>query len=299
MMAFMKMKSVLCFVALLLLAGCASPEISPRKATTIRANSLRGCRGTYNAPPRLPSGRADIPKLFAELEDIHANTYHWLIRNNSEWEDLKTFLPEARKKNINAWVTLLPPSESPPITKAFSEPFQLDFVRWAEALARLSLQEPNLVAWSIDDFLHNQKLFTPAYVAEMVNAGRRINPKLAFAPCCYFKQITPKFATNYMSSIDGILFPYRAESVGANLQDATQIEKEVASLRKLIGPEIPIVLDIYATAHSRLGASTPEYVEELMIRGNKCCDGVMIYCHQHPERNAEKYQIVKKQFGLW
>jgi hypothetical protein len=59
------------------------------------------------------------------------------------------------------------------------------------------------------------------------------------------------------------------------------------------------VLDIYATAHSRLGATTPEYVEEAMSAGKRAADGVMIYTHQDPEQNPEKYQIIKRLFGQW
>ena len=60
-----------------------------------------------------------------------------------------------------------------------------------------------------------------------------------------------------------------------------------------------MVLDIYATAHSRLGATTPEYVEQAMRAGKRAADGVMIYCHQDPVKNAEKYQIIKRLFGQW
>jgi hypothetical protein len=36
-----------------------------------------------------------------------------------------------------------------------------------------------------------------------------------------------------------------------------------------------------------------------MIAGHHAADGVMIYCHQDPEKNAEKYQIIKRLFGEW
>jgi len=59
------------------------------------------------------------------------------------------------------------------------------------------------------------------------------------------------------------------------------------------------VLDIYASPHSRLGATTPEYVEQAMMGGHRAADGVMIYCHQDPQKNAEKVQIMKRLFGDW
>ena len=105
--------------------------------------------------------------------------------------------------------------------------------------------------------------------------------------------------TNYCPLIDGILFPYRHESAGANLKDPSLVESELKQIKELVGPSFPVVLDIYATAHSRLGATTPEYVEQAMIAGQRAADGVMIYCHQDPEKNPEKYQIIKRLFGQW
>ena len=59
----------------------------------------------------------------------------------------------------------------------YAEPFRLDYKQWAVEFAKLSVREPNLVAWSIDDFTHNLKVYTPLYVQEMLAASRRINPK--------------------------------------------------------------------------------------------------------------------------
>jgi hypothetical protein len=254
--------------------------------------AVRGTLGTYANPPRLEDGRIDQKRLIAELKDIHANTYNWLIRTgNTDLEALKIFLSLARKAKLKVWATLVPPSEPPP-----SEPIKLDYERWAAELATLSLKEPNLVAWSIDDFVHNLKLFTPEYVGKFLAAAYAINPKLAFIPCCYFNQITPSFVTNYGHLLDGILFPYRAESVGGNLKDASQVENEIARLREVFGPKFPIILDIYASAHSRFGATTPEYVKEVLASGLKTADGVLIYRHQDPVKSPEKYQIIKKGF---
>ena len=125
------------------------------KAATININ---GTLGTYGSPPRLENGRVDLNRLISELKDIHANTYHWLIYPKiSDWDDLKVFLPLARKAKIKIWACLVPPTESKPIAKSSSEPFCLDYERWATELATLSLAEPNLVVWSIDDFVHNLK----------------------------------------------------------------------------------------------------------------------------------------------
>jgi hypothetical protein len=212
---------------------------------------------------------------------------------------LKLILPRAREKHIRVWASLVPPSESPPRTKAFAEPFRLDYERWGVEFARLSLQEPNLVAWSIDDFTHNLGFYTTNYLKKILEGARAINPRLAFVPCSYLPKITPGFVKDYGPLLDGILFPYRHESAGANLKDPSLVEAELKQIKALVGPSFPVILDIYATAHSHLGATTPEYVEQAMVAGRKAADGVMIYTHQDPVKNPEKYEIIKRQFGAW
>ncbi len=262
--------------------------------------SLRGTCGTYDAAPRQADGHVDISRLVDQLVDIQANTYNWLIAHRkTDWDDLHQFLPKARRAGIRVWVSLVPPSESPPHTSHYSEPYKLDYKRWASEIAKLSLKEPNLVAWSIDDFTHNLSFYTPKYVREMQQAARRVNPKLAFVPCTYSPRITPDFARRYHGLIDGLLFPYRAELTGANLKDATKVEQEVKTIRGIVGPDLPIIVDVYATRHSHLGASTPEYVREVMRRAHGCADGVLVYCHQSPERNPAKYVIIKRLFHRW
>jgi hypothetical protein len=290
-------------VALVLtgMCGCAASRSRVEAPRAARREALSGTRATYCSAPRQADNRVDVDRLVAELVEIRANTYSFCLHNwATDWDDLKLILPAARARGIRIWASVVPPSESPPRTKKYAEPFRLDYVRWAEEFARLSLEHTNLVAWSIDDFTHNLKqTYTPAYVKQMQEAAHAINPRLAFVPCCYFPAITPSFVTNYVPLLDGILFPYRHESGGANLKDPSLVEPELNKLKALVGPSLPIVLDIYATAHSRLGATTPEYVEQAMTAGRRAADGVMIYCHQDPQKNAEKFQIVKRQFGNW
>ena len=156
-----------------------------------RARALLGTRATYCNAPRKADTRVDVDRLIAQLVELNANTYSFCIHPQpTDWDDLKLLLPRAREKGIRIWASLLPPSESSPRTKWNSEPFRLDYQRWAVEFAKLSLQEPNLVAWSIDDFTHNLKdPYTPDYVRQMLEAARQINPKLAFVPCCYFPGI--------------------------------------------------------------------------------------------------------------
>ena len=292
----MLQRALIC-CCLTLAVACASSKTEQR-STAGKTQLLKNTFGTYGAPPRLGSGRVNMEKLLAELKELNATTYHWLIwQNKNDWDDLQIFLPLARKANIKVWVTVVPPTESKPVAKFSSEPYQMDYRKWAEAFARLSLEQPNLTAWSIDDFAHNLKTFTPSYTDSCLQAAKAVNPRLSFVPCVYYRQITPQFAADYGRLLDGLLFPYRAESAGANLKDPSMVESEIAAIRKLFKPGMPVFVDIYATAHSRLGASTPGYVRQVLEYGKRYADGVLIYCHQDPVRSAAKYNIIKEGFA--
>lgn len=256
--------------------------------------------GTYNDLPRLENGRADIPKLMTQLSDLNANTYNWLVwKGENDWDDLKLFLPIAKQYHISVWITLVPPSESKPIAKWSSEPYRTDYVKWCTEIAKLSVEYPNLVAFSIDDFTHNLTTYTSSYMEEMLSAIDQLNPEFQFIPCSYYKQITPAFVSTYQKYFDGILFPYRAESdvTGANLKNPDLVKPEIERLRDLFSPGFPIYLDVYSHAHSKLGASTPEYVEKVIDYGGEYADGVLIYCHPNPVTFQDKYAIVKSAFN--
>lgn len=286
------------FSCLLWCASCSSSKLHTQNAAAAKTQLLKNTYGTYGAPPRLAGGRVNMEQLLAELKELHVTTYHWLIwQNENDWDDLQAFLPVARKHNIKVWVTVVPPSESKPRAKMNSEPFGKDYKRWAQELARLSLKEPALVAWSIDDFAHNLDTFTPSYTDSCLQGAKAINPRLSFVPCLYYRQITPKFAEAYGAMLDGLLFPYRAESAGGNLKDPSMVESEIATIRKLFKPGMPVFVDIYATAHSRLGPSTPEYVKQVLEFSKLYADGVLIYCHQDPVKSAEKYNVIKEGFA--
>lgn len=281
-----------------LLTSCVTPPVGDAQAA--RRQALKGTFGTYNAAPRQADGRVDVDRLLRELGDLRANTYNFLIWHAaSDWDDLKLFLPRAAGQGIKVWVTVVPPSESPPKAKNYSEPFRLDYERWAVEIARLSLAHPNLVAWSIDDFVHNLKVYTPEQVDRMLTAARAIAPKLAFVPCVYYRQCKPEFAQAYAGLFDGVLFPYRNESVQMNLTDAGAVPAEVARLKELFGPDMPVFVDVYATKHSRLNDSSPEYVEQVMRLGWQAADGVLIYCHQDPVRSPAKHRVIQKVFHEW
>ena len=63
---------------------------------------------------------------------------------------------------------------------------------------------------------------------------------------------------------------------------------EVKTLKNRFGADYPIIVDIYATRHSRLGSSTPDYVEQVMQLAHPVADGVHIYRHQDRRKPGER-----------
>ena len=178
----------------------------------------------YNSELRRADGRVDVEAMAARLKELGVTTYYWLVWHApTDWDDLKQFLPKARAAGIEVWAYLVPPSESPPkYGRQYSEPFRLNYTRWVEEIARLSLEHANLTAWVIDDFYANHEFFTPAYLREMQACAKRINPRLAFLPLMYGDEIQPKFAEDYRDVIDGVVVAY--------LQDRDEIERTWAVL---------------------------------------------------------------------
>ncbi|MBI5769943.1 MAG: hypothetical protein HZA93_19365 [Verrucomicrobia bacterium] len=265
-----------------------------------RAAQYAGGFGTYAGAPRRVDGRIDCDRLVSELVDLRVTAYSFLIwTGEKDWDDLQLFLPKAAKQGIKVWVTLVPPSESPPKAKNYSEPHRLDFQKWAEEIARLSVREKNLVGWSIDDFATNTKAIGIDKLGAALTAARAINPRLAFFPCVYFRYVTPAFVRDVGPLIDGIFFPYRAESTKANLVELAPLEDEVRLLRERLGADKAVVFMLYASRHSTLGATSAAYCDAALQSARKVADGVIVYVHQDPERSAEKYQIMRRLFREW
>lgn len=290
------------FFAILVSCLCAPQFAMADDDAAARRAALLHSYGTYAGEIRKADGHLDLERLLAELSDMRATSYNYLIAGAAtDWDDLHTFLPLAKAKGIRVWVTLLPPSESPPRTKRYSEPFRLDYEKWASELAALSAREPALVAWSIDDFAYNVGVYTPEAMRTIIEAQRAKNPKFAFVPCIYYKHATPAFVAKYREFFDGILFPYRSESTTAGFQDAESVVAEMKTLKQRFGSDFPIIVDIYATRHSKLGPSTPRYVEQVMKLAYPVADGVHIYRHQNKldPTQREKFEIVQRVMSSW
>jgi len=196
----------------------AAQESSERAVHPPGQELFRQHLADYNSALRRADGRVDVDAMVTRLKELSVTTYYWLVWHAAtDWDDLKLFLPKATEVGIEVWVYLVPPSESPPrYGSQYSEPFRLDYSRWAEEIARLSFSHPNLTAWVIDDFYANREFFTPAYLRECQRRSKAINPRLAFLPLMYFDEMRAKFVEDYHEVIDGVVVAY--------LQDRDEIE---------------------------------------------------------------------------
>jgi hypothetical protein len=219
--------------SLAVLVAAAAPATSEDKpsAHALARMIARDHLADYDSAVRLPNGHVDSDALVKRLKELGVNTYYWLVLPSFSWDDLTVFLPKAAKAEIDVWVYLVPPTESPPRwgTRPI-EPFHLDYLGWAEGIARLSLEHPNVTAWVIDDFYANHDFFNPAYLREIRDKSKAINPRLAFLPLMYFPELQPKFLEGYRAVIDGVVVAY--------LQDREEIERTWAFLND--GTILPI-----------------------------------------------------------
>lgn len=275
------------FIFLLLIAGCTSSgttfqDTAPPKPFII---------GTYGAPPH--KGDSILYNdLINQLKDLHCNTYNWLIMpDKKSFEQFKEFLPLAKKSGIEVWATLIPPVEL--AAMAVGQYATDDMRTWAAGLAKLSVTYPNFKAWSIDDFTHSLKLYTTQYVSEFQNVAKKINHDFKFYPVCYYKSTNRTFAARYGLIIDGIIFPYRNESIKSDLIDYSHVADEINTLRSYLGRSFPVFIDVYSSRHSKLGEPTMEFVSNVIQSGIQNADGIIIFRHPSPEYDAEKYKTVK------
>ncbi len=275
-----------------------------------RRQAVTGVLADYDSEPRLSddaapwparaSARVDIPRLIRHCEEIGANCCHFLVwHQKTDWEDFQAFVAAAEKsreltaRGFTVWVYLVPPSESRSMK---SEPFGLDYVAWMENAARFSASHPSVTAVCIDDFYwspENRALFSREYLKKMRAAADRFNPRLALVTVMYWDEIAPgreaetrKSVSVIADQIDGILYPYMAQSLGKGLshKETSALPAEIERLRSFYSG-VPVILDIYVTRHSPpAGLPGPEWVGTLLDLSRVDADGVALYCS--PKKNS-------------
>jgi hypothetical protein len=223
----------------------------------------RGIASAYWGMIYKGDGSPDIDATLSLIKELGVNCYTYLIayRSDKELSALSDFCSKAEKEGIEVWVYLVPPTEAP---KDYP-PYGLDYLKWAEAIANISLQHPNLTLWMIDDFDHNLSFFTLDYTRQIYEKSKGINPNLLFGVCVYHENLKKFADLGYLQYTDALLWGYQHNS--SLYPDCgvypNSLPLEINDYLKTGKIAIPC---IYFTPHSSWpeGRPTKEYLQEAM-----------------------------------
>jgi hypothetical protein len=251
----------------------------------------RGIISAYGGMRYKPDDTPDIEGTLSVVEDLGANCYTYLIHSHSEKElaALGEFCKEARVRGIEVWVYLVPPSEALP----GYPPFGLDYLKWAEAIAEISLQHPNLTLWMIDDFDGNLSFFTIDYTRRIYERTKEINPNLFFGVCVYHESLDKFVKNGYLAYIDALLWGYQHSSFlypDCGIYPNT-LPLEINDYLKTGKIAIPC---IYFTAHSSWPLNRPirEYLEKAMRIAYE--QAGICWVFTTPSPGTFQYEVVKE-----
>ena len=109
------------YLAIALVPFCCRASLADENSDAeARRLALHHSYGTYAGEIRTPDGHMDTARLLAELAELHANTYNWLIsRANTDWDDLHTFLPLAKARGIEVINRAIMPEELGSFSECF------------------------------------------------------------------------------------------------------------------------------------------------------------------------------------
>ncbi|MFB3897632.1 MAG: hypothetical protein ACE14V_15170 [bacterium] len=271
-----------------------------RKETKTPFN--RGIISAYAGMLYTPEGEVDIKSTLARLEDLGVNAYTYLIWQKSEKElaALPAFCDQAAKLGIEIWVYLVPPSEAPlnqqaQIADRKYPPFDMDYQKWAEAIAQISVTHPNLTLWMIDDFDANLDYFTLDYVKQMYETSKQLNPKLLVGYCVYHNRLKKYVDAGYMPYTDALLWGYQDGYwlyPDAGISPAT-LPAEINEYYQVCKDK-PIIPGIYFSRHSSWPKDRPTLNYLLQAMNIAYDQAGIVWVYTTPSPESPKYNLVKK-----
>lgn len=225
---------------LILCAGGAQTGYARSPQAAVDWHALGSAPCAWSPPVTNAEGAIDASATIRILKANGLNCYGALIRRQRKgestefnWASFKSFVATTQAAGINVWAILLPPSEG-----GDSPPFNEDYVRWMQELARLSVQYPCLKGVNIDDFSWDYKFFTPQYTRRMYSAKQEINPRLQFTPTIY--GLDQDFSERYGDCVDGVWLWWR------NLENYVGLDAWLKNSRLAEKNHFPIYGGVYA-----------------------------------------------------
>lgn len=282
----MKTKPAALAVAVLLIAvGLSLAIFVPQQD-----GGHRFVKALYGDAPRTDGGETDIGGLVEKLKATGSDTYNYIMRAPDEgMEELGLILPALDDEGMYVWVTILPPSELSPEKR--QDMAYVDYIGWARRLASLSLEHPNLEAWSIDNVMSDYDFFNPGYLEEITGAAGKINPGLAFIPVVYHYNVMSSVFAARARHFDGMQF-YYTELAEATPDESVRFLPRMRDVRAAF--DKPVIVGIYASPYAEGRETSAGYVDQVVGLAVENADGVMIYTLYHSEEKAE---VIKKHFG--
>ncbi|MFH0957037.1 MAG: hypothetical protein V1813_04215 [Candidatus Aenigmatarchaeota archaeon] len=277
-----KVLALIVVVALAAVAACA--------LSFFGASGKPFTKGVYGAPPRTQNGSLDMDRLFLKVSASGADTYNFLLTDTPrDLSELERLLPEAQRRGIKIWATILPPSELSPEMRMDMR--YVDYVGTAKKIAGLSVRYENLEAWSIDNVAVDSGFFTASYLSAITSGAKEANPELLFIPVVYYANVASSGFSERASFFDGVQFYYTHFPAGESDESAVLLPM-LQELRESFDGKV--VLGIYASPWSKDYPTSPSYVEQLLKLAKQHTDGAMIYTM---DQEGEKLAVVKGQFG--
>jgi hypothetical protein len=267
----------------------AYPQTGLSHSTPTSARVSNHAMGSSPCPWSVPLLKADhtldVEQTIAVLKEAGFQCEIAVVGGDVSrtWDDFKKLAAAADAAGIDLWPVILPPSEGT------SAPYGHDYVAWAEAFAKLSLEYPHMRGLNIDDLDQgvSPETFTREYVCRIYQAKQKINPKLLFLPTIY--DLDRKVADRMAGCVDGVWLWW------VNLEKATGLPSFLENSRLAADSRFPIYGGIYAhwTSWHKQGNPLPSVFQETLEDSCQHADGAMIW-NISLEPSDSLLQITKK-----
>ena len=238
---------------------------------------------TYPIREDARNGNVNAEKTVQALKDIGANTLVFFLGNEERYNNFISFLNQTKDSDIKIWAGLPPRCEDWYGSPCY--PYGGDYEAWAEFFANLSLEYPQLEAFTIDDF-HAEDLFprfTPEYVEKFMNAKNRINPNLKFIPTLYYDVYDEmkyfRDDSPYKPILKDGTFMWYWASYGYSEANLTELENYIDEATATIHP-VPFITGIYPIRYAKTVDQIfypPNFVREMTELALQNSDGVGLF----------------------
>lgn len=260
-------------------------------AQTSKMHALGTAPCAWAKPLSGADGKLDVSATIRDLRENGFNCMAQVIEGTppNSYDDLKRLLPAAGRAGISVWPVIIPPSEG-----ASSLPYKSDYVKWAQALARLSLKYPSLRGFNIDDYLSgvSSKTFTRAYTCQLYHAKQQINPKLLFTPTLY--ELDRGVANRLAGCVDGAWLWF------TNLEHNDGMRTLLEDSRVVVAGRFPVYSGVYASSTSwhKQAPPAPRLLRDALEIGCRYADGAIIWqLPLGPKSSSNPLLAVARSFG--